>query len=137
MRLEARVLEGDETRKVLVPLCTLLAFKQENDGKGVNHFINASRDPESDVDFDDWEPWLAWRTMVDRAGEERSFDDWLAAIEWAAIYQGPDELDPSGGEATQTPAPSPASSSGRTALGRSSSASTTTSSKPSGKSSKA
>jgi len=40
MRLEARVLEGDETRKVLVPLCTLLAFKQENDGKGVNHFIN-------------------------------------------------------------------------------------------------
>ena len=132
MRLNARVLEGGEIREGLVPLRTLLAFKQEH-GKGVNHYISALNDPESGVEFDDWEPWLTWRTMVDVHGEDRSFDEWVAAVEWIGVYQAPSELDPSGGEATPTPAPSPESSSESGARGRSSSRSTTSSKPRSGK----
>jgi hypothetical protein len=136
MRLEARVLEGDETVTALVPLRTLLAFKQEH-GKGVNHFIAEAINPDAEADFSDWEPWLAWRTMTDRHLEERTFDTWLEQIEWVGIYQAPNELDPSGGEATPTQASSPESSSASGARGASSSSSTRTSKRPSGTRSKA
>lgn len=133
MRLEARVLEGDEVRKALVPLRTLLTFKKEHE-HGVNWYVVESQKQDSGVEFDDWEPWLAWRTMVDASNEERDFDGWLEQIEWAGVWMAPNELDPSGGEATPTPAPSPESSSASGARGRSSSRSTTSSKRPSMKS---
>lgn len=133
MRLKARVLEGGDVSEGVVPLRTLLAFK-EHHGKGINHYISAVQDPTSGVEFDDYEPWLAWRTMVDVNGEERDFDEWAQAVEWIGIYSAPDELDPSGGEATQNPPSSPGSSSAPTARGRSSSRSTTSSKPRSGKS---
>lgn len=126
MRIEARVLEGDQTLTALVPLASIIAFKAEH-GYTVNAAI---ADPEKD--FVDWEPWLAWHTMTRAHGEGRSFDEWVDAVDWVGIYNAPDVLDPSGGEETQTPPSSPASSSGQRARGRSSSRSTTSSSTPSG-----
>lgn len=135
MRLEARVLEGGETTAVLVPLRSLLAFKKDTK-HGVDWWISQSRLIDTDVEGLDWEPRLAWQTMKD-AGDGRTFEAWVADVEWAAIFSAPDELDPSGGEATPTPAPSPESSSEPDADGESSSSSTTTSNTRSGLSSTA
>lgn len=126
MRIEARVLEGDQKRTALVPLSAVLAFKAEH-GYTVNQAID-----DENVDFVDWEPWLAWRTMSDRCGETRPFDEWCSAVDWVGIYNAPNALDPSGGEATQTQPSSPASSSEPPARGRSSSRSTTSSKRQSG-----
>ena len=126
MRLEARVLEGDQRRQALVPLCAILDFKREH-GFSVNDAIGSD-----DVPFEDWEPWLAWRTMVAAHGESRDFDDWCDRVDWVGIYNAPNVLDPSGGEATPTQPSSPASSPERPARGRSSLPSTTTSRPPSG-----
>ena len=136
MRLEARVLEGDETTAVLVPLRSLLTFKKDTK-HGIDWWISQSRLVDSEVEGLDWEPRLVWQTMRDVNDEVRSFDDWTKAVEWAAIFSAPDQLDPSGGEATPTPAPSPESSSEPVAPGESSSGSTTTSSTPSGTTSEA
>ena len=133
MRLEARVLEGGETTKALVPLRSLLAFKKDTK-HGIDWWITQTRLIDTDVEGLDWEPRLAWQTMKD-AGDGRTFEAWVADVEWAAIFSAPDELDPSGGEATPTPAPSPESSSEPDADGESSSSSTTISSTPSGLSS--
>lgn len=126
MRIEARVLEGDQKLTALVPLASVLAFKAEH-GRSVNQAIG-----DDDVQFEDWEPWLAWHAMTRAHGETRSFEDWCDAVDWVGIYGAPDALDPSGGEATQTQPSSPASSSEPPARGRSSSCSTTSSSTPSG-----
>ena len=128
MRLEARVLEGGQTATCLVPLVSLTTFKADT-GNGVDWWIHQSQDPDTGVDFVDWEPKLTWQTMTDRRGETREFAAWLQDIEWAGIYPAADELDPSGGEAIPTPESSPASSSTPAARGSSSSGSTT-SSKP-------
>lgn len=129
-RYEARVLEGGEASTALVPLCTILEFPKVNDGKTINEAIS------SGADFTAWEPWVVWHTMTKRGTpkEERSFEEWCDAVDWCGIYNASDALDPSGGEDTQTPESSPASSSTPTA-GPSSSTSTTTSSEPSGTSS--
>lgn len=136
MRLEARVLEGDEQITELVPLRSLVTFKADTK-HGVDWWINQARDPESDVEFTDWEPRLAHQTMVDRNGEERDFATWLTGVEWCGIYTAADELDPSGGEETRTTESSPASSSDPAAPGQSSSGSTTTSKRRSGRKSTA
>ncbi len=73
--------------------------------------------------------------MRDVEGETRTFAEWSDAVEWAGIYSAADELDPSGGEETQTRESSPESSSAPDADGVSSSSSTTSSSEPSGTSS--
>ena len=136
MRLEARVLEGGVVTKTVAPLRSLLAFKKATK-HGVDWWIAQNRDPSSEVEGLDWEPQLAWQTTKDVHGDTRTFDEWTKDVEWAAIYSAPDELDPSGGEATPTPAPSPESSSEPDAAGESSSSSTTTSNTPSGLSSTA
>lgn len=136
MRLEARVLEGDETTTALVPLRSLLAFKKDTK-HGIDWWITQTRLIDSDVEGLDWEPRLAWQTMKDVEGDDRSFEVWSNEVEWAAIHNAADALDPSGGEATPTPAPSPESSSEPAAAGASSSSSTTSSSTQSGTSSEA
>lgn len=134
MRLEARVLEGDEVRKALVPLRSLIRFKSETK-HGFDWWVAQTRDLETEVESIDWEPRLAWRTFADVVGDQRSYEEWSEAVEWAGIWQAPDELDPSGGEVTPTPVPSPESSSAPGAVGPSSSDSTTTCNTPSGENS--
>lgn len=126
MRLRVTVIEGDETTEVLVPLATVMAFPDAHEGRVLNDAIENG-------DFTDWEPWVAWHASTHRLGEERSFDDWVAAVDWVKITQAPDEVDPSGGETASTTPPSPASSSAPRAGGRSSSRSRTSSNGPSGK----
>lgn len=133
MRLEARVLEGDEVVKHLVPLSARLAFKDEY-GKGIDaclpRTVGGVTVQEGD-DPDAWEPLAAYLTMTKKAGETRTFDEWCEAVESVGIWGAPDELDPSTGEATPAPTSSPDSSSTPDA-GPTSSTSTTSFKKPSG-----
>lgn len=125
MRLRAKVLEGDKSTSVLVPLATVMAFTGEHGGRVLN-------DAMTEDDFVDWEPWVAWHASTHRLGETRGFDEWVAAVDWCGIENAPDELDPSGGEVVSTEPRSPESSSASPARGKSSSDSTTRSSKRSG-----
>lgn len=128
MRLEATVIEGDDARAVLVPLATVLAFKDSHDGRTLNDAIENG-------DFVDWEPWVTWHAHTARGTpkETRTYEDWAEAVDWCSIRNVNDAADPSGGEANPTRPPSPESSSTPRAPGRSSSTSRTPSKKPSGR----
>lgn len=125
MRLRASIIEGGETTRLLVPLITVWEFPKSHDGRVLNDAI-------ANGDMVDWEPWVAWHAATERAGETRSFEDWVRAVDWIGITEAPDEPDPSGGETESTEPSSPESSS-TPARGRSSSRTTTSSSSRSGK----
>ncbi len=131
MRFEVSVYEGDEERKQLVPLATLLAIPGQFDGKSLNELIDGDLPPEV------WETWVAWHAMTVRQGETRSYGDWCTEIDWWELRNAPTAADPSGGQESLTGAPSQSSSPVAPAPGPSSSDSTTTSSTPSGPSSQA
>lgn len=133
MRLRVKVIEGDDTATVLVPFGTFVAFKAEH-GFYVNDCIPDPKEGAAGRPFEEWEPWVAWHAMKVRGGETRPFAQWCDEIDWVVLEPAPDEPDPSGGEANQTPPSSPDSSSAPTA-GPTSSTSTTSSSSPSGSSS--
>ncbi len=123
MRLEARVTEGGKVRKALVPLRTVLAFSAQHD-RTLNDAIARG-------DFVEWEPWVCWHVVEGPDG--RTFDDWCQQVDWCGVYNAPDALDPSGGEAVGSTSPeSPSSPPAPPADGKPSSASPTTSKTPSG-----
>lgn len=124
MRLEARVTEGGKVRKALVPLRTVLAFEVAHDQRTLNDAIARG-------DFTEWEPWVCWHAVEGPDG--RTFDDWCQQVDWCGVYNAPDTLDPSGGEAAGSTSPeSPPSPSEPHADGTPSSASPTRSKTPSG-----
>lgn len=126
MRLKVKVLEGGETRTHLVPLATVLAYRQEH-GETINETIQ--KDQAAGVDNSvEWGAWVAWH--ADTRSDGRDLLDWTEAVDWIGIEQAPDELDPSGGEENPTGDASPASSS--RAPSKRSSSSTKTSKRPSG-----
>ena len=123
MRLEARVTEGGKVRKALVPLRTVLAFSAQHD-RTLNDAIARG-------DFVEWEPWVCWHVVEGPDG--RTFDDWCQQVDWCGVYNAPDTLDPSGGEAAGSTSPeSPPSPSEPHADGTPSSTSPTRSRTPSG-----
>lgn len=123
MRLEARVTEGGKVRKALVPLRTVLAFSAQHD-RTLNDAIARG-------DFVEWEPWVCWHAVEGPDG--RTFDDWCQQVDWCGVYNAPDTLDPSGGEAAGSTSPeSPPSPSEPHADGTPSSTSPTRSRTPSG-----
>jgi hypothetical protein len=105
MRLEAKVLEGDQTTPVLVPLATVLAFKSEFD-KPLNEAIRVD-------DAMDWAPWVTWHALTHKGSETRTFTDWCDAVEWVQVDSVEGPLDPSGGDSgsmstgTESPGSSP------------------------------
>jgi hypothetical protein len=94
MRLQLKVLEGDQVTETLAPLATVLAFKAEH-GKPLNEAVR-SDDPM------DWAPWVTWHSLTHRGQESRSFADWCAAVEWVQADSTSDVLDPSGGDSDST-----------------------------------
>jgi len=124
MRLEARVTEGGKVRKNLVALRTVLAFEVAHDQRTLNDAIARG-------DFTEWEPWVCWHAVEGPDG--RTFDDWCQQVDWCGVYNAPDTLDPSGGEAAGSTSPeSPPSPSEPHADGTPSSTSPTRSKTPSG-----
>lgn len=97
MRLEAKVQEGDRITSVLVPLSTVMAFRKTH-GRSLNEAIVGG-------DFDEWEPWVCWHATEGRTGEGRTFDAWCQEVDWCGIYNAPNALDPSGGEARPSTSP--------------------------------
>lgn len=130
MRYEVTVTEGDEKRKQLVPLATLLAIPGEFDGKTLNELIVGV----DGIPPERWETWLTWHAMTVRQGETRPYEEWCDQVDWWELGDV-DEEDPSGDQETRTDAPLLSSSPGAPAPGPSSSPSTTSSSTPSGLSS--
>lgn len=112
MRLKVDVTENGQVTETLVPLATFLAFPASHDGRNLNDALEGD-------DFTLWQPWVAWHAATHLHGDTRTYDEYVAAIEWVEA-SNVDGADPSGGEASQTQPSSPASSSEPHAPGQSS-----------------
>lgn len=118
-RIQATVAEGDVTTVVPIPPASLLAYERE---KGVGIGVLAISGGM------EWFMWVTHHALTTRHGEERSFDDWVAAID-AIDDTTADAIRPPTGATGRSSEPSPSSRSGPPTPSKSSSTSTRTSKK--------